>query len=170
MEIHLLQGDITKVKVDAIVNAANRSLLGGGGVDGAIHASGGPAIMEECQQIRKEQGGCKVGEAVMTTAGNLKASSVIHTVGPIWEGGTQNEKGLLKNCYLNSLRLADKKGCYSIAFPNIGTGTYEFPRDQAAAIAVSTVNGFQAKTIKRVLFVCFDPENYAHYTDLLNRP
>lgn len=154
-------GDITKVSVDAIVNAANSSLMGGGGVDGAIHRAGGPAILEECKKIVARQGGCKTGEAVITTAGNLPAKFVIHTVGPVWNGGARNEKALLANCYRASLQLAIDNSCKTIAFPNISTGVYRFPKKEAAVIAVQTVNAFlQDKDgIDGVLFVCFDEEN-----------
>lgn len=163
--IEIQQGDITKIKADAIVNAANTSLLGGGGVDGAIHRAGGPAILEECVAIRNRQGGCKVGEAVITTAGNLPATYVIHTVGPVWNGGGKNEDELLANAYNNSLRLAVENNVHTIAFPNISTGIYHFPKDRAAAIALNTVNAFLAATgsTMKVLFVCFDEENYNIY-------
>lgn len=140
--ISLIKGDITKVKVDIIVNAANTSLLGGGGVDGAIHRAGGPAILDDCRKIIAKQGGCKTGEAVITTAGNLPAKFVIHTVGPVWNGGNKNEKEKLAACYHSSLQLAVDNNCGSIAFPNISTGIYRFPKDEAAAIAVKTVTGF----------------------------
>src|SRR5687768_1023129 len=126
MKLKVLRQDITKVHVDAIVNAANNSLLGGGGVDGAIHRAGGPAILEECRQIRNRQGGCATGEAVITTAGNLTAKFVIHTVGPVWNGGRANESELLAKCYQNSLSLAVQNKVHSIAFPNISTGVYRF--------------------------------------------
>ena len=160
--IKLLQGDITKVKVDAIVNAANTSLLGGGGVDGAIHRAGGPAILEECQKIRDRQGGCKAGEAVITTGGRLPAKYVIHTVGPFWNGGVHHEEELLASAYQNSLQLAVEHKIETIAFPNISTGIYHFPKDKAAAIAVATVSEFLVHhdELKQVVFVCFDRENY----------
>lgn len=167
MEIHLLKGDITKVHADAIVNAANTSLLGGGGVDGAIHRAGGPAILQECIAIRNRQGGCAVGEAVITTAGNMPAQYVIHTVGPVWNGGTKNEPELLHNCYTNSLSLAEHHNLVSIAFPNISTGIYHFPKDKAAAIAVGAVQEFKSKHVQDVYFVCFDDENYLLYKALL---
>ena len=163
--IKLIKGDITKMKVDAIVNAANSSLLGGGGVDGAIHRAGGPAILEECRQIRARQGGCDTGEAVITTAGRLPAKYVIHTVGPVWNGGNNNEPELLANCYRNSLRLAVENGVKTIAFPNISTGIYHFPKSQAAAIAIETVQRFMANdnSLNEVIFVCFDDENFNLY-------
>lgn len=168
MVIELQKGDITKIEVDIIVNAANTSLLGGGGVDGAIHRAGGPAILEACRKIRARQGGCKVGEAVITTAGKLPASHVIHTVGPRWNQGKSQEAEKLRHCYENSLHLAEAEGAKSIAFPNISTGIYGYPKDQAATIAVETMRQFQFKEIERVIFVCFDAENYALYECLLN--
>lgn len=168
-KLELLKGDITQLRVDAIVNAANASLLGGGGVDGAIHRAGGPAILEECLQIRRKQGGCGTGEAVITTAGNLQAKFVIHTVGPVWSGGTANEEELLANCYRNSLSLAVTNSVVSIAFPNISTGIYHFPKDIAASIAITTVKKFISSepSIESLLFVCFDDENYSIYERLL---
>ena len=167
--IQLLQGDITKVTTDAIVNAANSSLLGGGGVDGAIHRAGGPAILAECQAIRAKQGGCATGEAVITTGGRLPAKWVIHTVGPVWNGGGHNEAGLLANCYRNALTLAVENHLSSIAFPNISTGIYHFPKNMAAAIALDTIIEFleRSKEIEKVIFVCFDEENYELYDALL---
>ena len=161
-KIQAIKGDITKIKADAIVNAANTSLLGGGGVDGAIHRAGGPAILEDCRKIVAKQGGCKTGEAVITTAGNLTARFVIHTVGPVWNGGGKGEREKLANCYQNSLQLAVENRSKTIAFPNISTGIYRFPKDEAAKIAVSTVAGFLQKEtgIDEVIFVCFDQENY----------
>lgn len=167
--LELVRGDITKIQADAIVNAANTSLLGGGGVDGAIHRAGGPAILEECMMIRARQGGCPVGEAVITTAGNLPAKYVIHTVGPVWPGGNNNEEQLLRNAYHNSLLLAVEYKLETIAFPNISTGVYHFPKPLAAEIAVTTVKEFMRtdKGIKKVIFVCFDEENYLLYEELL---
>lgn len=167
--IQLVKGDITKMKVDAIVNAANSSLLGGGGVDGAIHRAGGSKILEECMVIREKQGGCKTGEAVITTGGNLPAKYVIHTVGPVWHGGKNNEEELLSNAYKNSLRLATEYEIKSIAFPNISTGIYGFPKHRAAEIAVHAVKDFLKLTtlIKEIFFVCFDDENYKIYQSLL---
>jgi O-acetyl-ADP-ribose deacetylase (regulator of RNase III) len=167
--IELLKGDITKLEVDAIVNAANSSLLGGGGVDGAIHRAGGPAILEECQRIRAKQGGCMVGEAVITTGGNLPAKFVIHTVGPTWNGGKNNEEALLASAYRSSLALAVEHQLRSIAFPNISTGVYRFPKDRAAEIAIDTVKEFlnlSGAEIK-VTFVCYDEENYRIYEELI---
>lgn len=159
--IEVIKGDITKIAVDAIVNAANSSLMGGGGVDGAIHRAGGPAILEACKRIVAKQGSCPTGKAVMTTAGNLPAKYVIHTVGPVWNGGHRNEPELLANCYKNSLQLAVENGCKTLAFPNISTGVYRFPKPEAARIVVQTVHDFLQTTdaIEKVIFVCFDDEN-----------
>ena len=158
--IKVIKGDITKVTADAIVNAANSSLLGGGGVDGAIHRAGGPEILEACKQIVARQGSCATGEAVVTTAGDLPARLVIHTVGPVWQGGSRNEAVLLGNCYRNSLELALENGCRSIAFPNISTGVYGYPKAEAAKIAIDVVSEFLIKRKDmEVIFVCFDEEN-----------
>lgn len=169
--IQLIKGDITKIKVDAIVNAANTSLLGGGGVDGAIHKAGGSEILYECQKIRNKQGGCKVGEAVITTAGNLPANFVIHTVGPVWNGGKHNEESLLISAYRNSLLLAEENKVQSISFPNISTGIYKFPKNLAATIAIQTVSEFlnNATQIEEVIFVCYDQENYDLYKEILHK-
>jgi O-acetyl-ADP-ribose deacetylase (regulator of RNase III) len=168
-KIELIKGDITKIKTDAIVNAANSSLLGGGGVDGAIHRAGGPAILEECRKIVARQGGCKTGQAVITTAGNLPAKFVIHTVGPVWNGGNYDEVQKLADCYKNSLQIAVDNDCKTIAFPNISTGIYRFPKKEAAGIAVDTVIKFLSQTdaIEKVIFVCFDDENYELYAKLI---
>ncbi|GGK58781.1 O-acetyl-ADP-ribose deacetylase [Rufibacter glacialis] len=165
LRIKLLQGDITKVTADAIVNAANSSLLGGGGVDGAIHRAGGPAILEACRKIVARQGGCSPGEAVITTGGNLLARHVIHTVGPVWTGGQKREPEILANCYRNSLQLAQEQDLETIAFPNISTGVYGYPKDKAATVAVRTVVDFlqQHPLPKQVLFVVFDEENRRLY-------
>lgn len=164
-----MQGDITGLDVDIIVNAANTGLSGGGGVDGAIHKAGGPAMMDECRIIRETKGGCPTGEAVITTAGNLKARSVIHTVGPVWEGGRRNEMELLANAYFNSLALAAENGAVSVAFPNISTGVYGFPKAEAATIAVKAVRDFLAKNPipEKVIFCCFDEENFRIYSKVL---
>jgi len=161
-KIEVKKGDITLIHVDAIVNAANTSLLGGGGVDGAIHRAGGPAILENCRKIIARQGGCNVGEAVITTAGNLKARFVIHTVGPVWNGGQKNEAQKLANCYKNSLQLAIDNDCQTIAFPCISTGIYRYPINEAAKIAVQTVTEFisHSDKIEKVIFVCFDDDNF----------
>lgn len=168
-KIRLVKGDITTIETDAIVNAANTSLLGGGGVDGAIHRAGGQAILDECIIIRNRQGGCKTGEAVITTGGKLPAKYVIHTVGPVWNGDKKEKEDLLANSYRNSLTLAVENKIHSIAFPNISTGIYHFPKDKAAQIAVATVNEFLNKneTIQEVVFVCFDDENYNLYDAIL---
>jgi O-acetyl-ADP-ribose deacetylase (regulator of RNase III) len=167
--IKLHQGDITKLQVDAIVNAANSSLMGGGGVDGAIHRAGGKQILEECMEIINRQGSCPAGEAVITSGGKLPAKYVIHTVGPVWNGGKRDEETLLANCYRNSLNIAADKYVESIAFPNISTGVYHFPKSKAAQIAVNTVDEFLQKNtdIQEVIFVCYDQENFALYQKLL---
>lgn len=167
LTITLLKGDITKIEADGIVNAANTSLLGGGGVDGAIHRAGGKAILDACMLIRNRQGGCKVGEAVVTTAGNLPAQKVIHTVGPRWNNNQSDEPLKLKNCYLNVLRLAEEQELTSLAIPNISTGIYRFPKYRAAQIAIETVRAHQAVVTKKVVFVCYDEENYQIYRELL---
>jgi len=168
--IELLKGDITRVNTDAIVNAANSSLMGGGGVDGAIHRAGGPIILEECKKIVAMQGECDTGEAVITSAGNLACKFVIHTVGPIWNGGNNNEAKKLANCYKNSLQMALANQCKTIAFPNISTGIYGYPKKEAAEIAVKTVNEFlhTNQAIEKVIFVCFDNENLQLYQQILN--
>jgi O-acetyl-ADP-ribose deacetylase (regulator of RNase III) len=167
--IELRKGDITKLEVDAIVNAANSSLLGGGGVDGAIHRAGGPAILDECMKIRQRQGGCKIGEAVITTGGRLPCKYVIHTVGPVWNGGNSDEERLLENAYRNSMRLAAEHGVQSIAFPNISTGIYRFPKEKAATIAHAIIKEILAETMSsiKVFFVCFDEENYRIYASMM---
>ena len=169
-QIEIVQGDITKLEVDAIVNAANSSLMGGGGVDGAIHRAGGPAIVAECREIVARQGPCQTGQAVITTAGNLPARFVIHTVGPVWNGGNYNEEQLLRDAYSNSLKLALEHGVQTIAFPNISTGVYSFPKEKAARIAVDTVNRLLSShhQIQKVYFVCFDQENYSLYSQLIS--
>lgn len=169
-EIKLIKGDITTMTVDAIVNAANSSLLGGGGVDGAIHRKGGAQILEECKAIRNRQGKCKTGDAVYTSAGLLSAKYVIHTVGPIWMMGKNKETELLASCYRKSLEIADSLLVKSIAFPNISTGVYHFPKAGAAQIAIDTVKEFinsENKNIEEVIFVCFDDENYRIYENIL---
>jgi O-acetyl-ADP-ribose deacetylase (regulator of RNase III) len=169
--LQVIQGDITKISVDAIVNAANSSLLGGGGVDGAIHRAGGKIILEECMKIRERQGGCKVGQAVITGGGLLPARFVIHTVGPVWSNGQYHEDRLLASAYRNSLSLAKEYGVKTIAFPNISTGIYHFPKQKAADIALKTVNDFlkEEDTIQQVIFVCYDAENYSIYNEMLTR-
>lgn len=169
VRIELIKSDITQMETDAIVNAANSSLMGGGGVDGAIHRAGGPAIVEECRKMIAKQGSCKSGEAVITTGGLLPAKFVIHTVGPVWNGGNKNEAEKLSNCYSNSLNLAIKNNVKTIAFPNISTGIYGYPKKEAAKIAVEAVTNFLKTntTLTKVYFVCFDEENYLIYSELL---
>jgi len=161
-KIEIRQGDLTKIEADAVVNAANTSLVGCGGVDGAIHRAGGHEILEDCKRIVARQGGCKVGKAVITTAGKLPAKFVIHTVGPVWNNGTRHEEELLEQCYLNSLKTAVEHGCKTIAFPAISTGVYRFPKDKAARIAVKAVRDFLEahEEIEKVILVSFDEENY----------
>ncbi|MBJ6143598.1 O-acetyl-ADP-ribose deacetylase [Hymenobacter sp. BT559] len=163
--LRIVQGDITKLATTAIVNAANTSLLGGGGVDGAIHRAGGPQILEECRQIRARQGGCKVGEAVITSGGRLPASYVIHTVGPRWNGGHKGEPNLLANCYRNSLAIALERQLESVAFPGISTGIYHYPKQEAAALAVREVQQWLAahEWPREVVLVAFDAETKQLY-------
>lgn len=160
--ITIIKDDITTVQADAIVNAANSSLMGGGGVDGAIHRAGGLSILGECRAIIDRIGKCPPGEAVMTTAGNLPAKFVIHTVGPVWNGGKNQETEKLISCYRNSLQLAAENKLESIVFPNISTGVYNYPKDEAAAIAVNTTIDFLLANThpSRVIFCCFDRDNY----------
>jgi len=162
-----VQGDITRMKVDAIVNAANRTLLGGGGVDGAIHRAAGPELRQECATL----GGCETGQAKITKGYRLPAKHVIHTVGPVWRGGKRNEDQLLADCYRNSLRLAVENGAKTVAFPAISTGVYGFPPDRACRIAVRTVREFLSGEpgIEKVYFVCFDAGTYDLYLRELSR-
>lgn len=170
MKIEVVKGNITEIEVDAIVNAANTSLLGGGGVDGAIHRNGGKAILDDCIAIRNKQGGCKVGQAVITRAGNLLSKYVIHTVGPVWNGDKDEKNNLLKACYQSSLGLAVQNNIKTIAFPGISTGIYRFPKDKAAEIAIKSVKGFdKILEIDKVIFVCFDEESYEIYSSLLEK-
>ena len=169
-KLELIMGDITKLDVDAIVNAANSSLMGGGGVDGAIHRSAGPQLLEECRRIAEERkevpgGPCPAGHAVMTAGYKLPCRHVIHTVGPVWLGGKQGEADTLASCYRKSLLLAAEAGLASIAFPNISTGVYGYPKDKAAAVAVEAVEQKlrEISGIDRVVFVCFDEENFRVY-------
>jgi len=163
--IELVQGDITKLNVDAIVNAANKTLLGGGGVDGAIHRAAGPELLEECRGI----GGCPTGEARITKGYNLPTKFIIHTVGPIWRGGHMDEIDHLRNAYRNSLSLATSNNIETIAFPNISTGVYGFPKESAAEIAIKVAKEFISKNTlpKKVIFVCFDDENFEIYREKL---
>jgi O-acetyl-ADP-ribose deacetylase len=163
--IEAIQSDITQLDVNVIVNAAKSSLLGGGGVDGAIHRAAGPQLLAECITL----GGCPTGEAKITKAYNLKSRFIIHTVGPVWYGGTNNERDLLASCYRKSLFLAVENNCTTIAFPNISTGIYGFPKELAAEIAIREVRSFLItnKSITKMLFCCYDSENYSIYKKLL---
>jgi O-acetyl-ADP-ribose deacetylase (regulator of RNase III) len=166
-EIEVYEGDITKLKVDVIVNAANRSLLGGGGVDGAIHRAAGPQLLDECRKLN----GCQTGEAKITLGYNLPARYVIHTVGPVWHGGSNNEDELLANCYYNSLKLAQEKNLSTIAFPLISTGAYGFPFDRAAVIAIRVIQDFILKQsiIKKVIFACFTNRDFRVVQNLISK-
>jgi len=165
-QIEMMKGDITKLSVDAIVNAANASLLGGGGVDGAIHRAAGPQLLQECRMLN----GCETGEAKITKGYRLLGKFVIHTVGPVWRGGHHREAELLESCYRRSLEMASQHQLQTIAFPCISTGVYHFPKEKAAVIAVETVKNFLEKNagIKKVIFVCFSDEDYQIYKALLN--
>lgn len=162
MAFDVIRGDITKMRVDAIVNAANTTLLGGGGVDGAIHQAAGPQLLAACRPLH----GCQTGEAKITPGFKLPAKFVIHTPGPIWRGGTHHEAELLHNSYLNSLKLAEKNQCQSVAFPSISTGVYRFPLNEGAKIAVATILEFlkTATFVKDVTMVCFDEGTYEAYS------
>jgi O-acetyl-ADP-ribose deacetylase len=163
--IELIRGDITQVDAEAIVNAANSSLMGGGGVDGAIHRAAGPALLEACRKLN----GCPAGEAKITSGYELKARYIIHTVGPVWHGGTNHEPGLLESCYTRCLQLAEQHSIKTIAFPNISTGVYGYPKDAAARLAVATVSNWlhEHALPEKVLFVLFDEENAKIYNSLL---
>jgi O-acetyl-ADP-ribose deacetylase (regulator of RNase III) len=166
----IIQGDITRQATDAIVNAANPGLMGGGGVDGAIHRAGGPAILEDCKQIVARQGRLPTGKAVITTGGNLQAKWVIHTVGPIWHGGNKGEAALLESAYRESLKLAAEQKLTSLSFPSISTGVYGYPVSEAARVAINTVVSFltgQVTSVKDVVFVLFDPATYQAYSSAL---
>jgi O-acetyl-ADP-ribose deacetylase (regulator of RNase III) len=180
--IELVRDDITRLRIDVIVNAANSGLMGGGGVDGAIHAAAGPALLEACIRIADERRGlpggpCPAGDAVITGAGRLPCKRVIHTVGPVWRGGTRGEAGLLASCYRKSLLLASRslgpegEALTGIAFPNISTGVYGYPKEQAARVALETVRKTlpDVPGLGRVVFVCFDGENYRLYRELLDQ-
>jgi O-acetyl-ADP-ribose deacetylase (regulator of RNase III) len=169
-KVSMIQGDITKQATEAIVNAANSSLMGGGGVDGAIHRAGGPTILEECKEIVARQGRLPTGQAVITTGGNLKAQYVIHTVGPVWHGGSGNEAELLRSAYRECLKLASDNKLASISFPSISTGAYGYPVDEAARIAVSAVVSFlkeKATSLEEVVFVLFDYRTCQSYCSAL---
>ncbi len=165
IKFEVIKGDITSLDVDAIVNAANPSLLGGGGVDGAIHRAAGPELLSECEKLN----GCSTGEAKITKGYNLKARYIIHTVGPVWYGGYRDEHSLLASCYQSSLKIAREKKIKTIAFPGISTGVYGFPKDLAALIAVNETKRFLTKNANpmRVVFVAFDDESYETYRKLL---
>lgn len=165
--IQIQQGDITQQIVNAIVNAANTSLLGGGGVDGAIHREAGPELLE----FNRKLGGCKTGEAKISPGFKLPSKFIIHTVGPVWTGGQNNEDNLLANCYKNSLKLAVENKIKTIAFPAISTGVYRFPLERATKIAVEEVKKFleKNKSVEKVIFVCFDEETYQVYEKILNK-
>jgi O-acetyl-ADP-ribose deacetylase (regulator of RNase III) len=170
VKLSIIQGDITRQTTDAIVNAANSSLMGGGGVDGAIHRAGGPAILDECKQIVARQGRLPTGKAVMTTGGNLKAKYVIHTVGPIWHGGNSREPELLASAYHESLKLATENNLNSIAFPSISTGAYGYPVNQASKVAIDAVITFLSQSttsLREVVFVLFDAQTLGAYTSAL---
>mgnify|MGYP001059732385 CR=1 FL=1 len=169
VKVSIIQGDITQQDTDAIVNAANPSLMGGGGVDGAIHRAGGPAILAECKQIVSRQGHLPTGKAVMTTGGNLKARYVIHTVGPIWHGGDKGEPELLASSYQESLKLAEQDNLASISFPSISTGAYGYPVDKASRVAIRVVISFahQITSIREVVFVLFDSQTFDVYSSAL---
>ncbi len=169
-KLRIIQGDITEQDTDAIVNAANSSLMGGGGVDGAIHRAGGPAILEECRQVIARQGRLPTGKAVMTGGGNLKARHVIHTVGPVWHGGAQGEPDLLASAYRQSLRLAVENRLSSTSFPSISTGVYGYPVDKASAVAIGVVIAAlrqEVTAVKEVVFVLFDSRTFRAYSSAL---
>lgn len=165
IDIQVIIRDITNQNTDAIVNAANESLLGGGGVDGAIHRAAGPQLLEACKKLH----GCETGEAKITIAFNLPSRFVIHAVGPVWHGGNKKEIDLLRNAYTNSLRLAEENQCSSIAFPNISTGVYGFPKEKAAEVVADLLKNHlpDFTHLKHIIFVCFDEENYKIYQDNL---
>ena len=164
--LELAMGDITEEETDAIVNAANSSLLGGGGVDGAIHDAAGPQLLAECRKVREQRGPLPPGQAVATPAGNLKARYVIHTVGPVWQGGTVNEPQILESCYCNSMNEANRLGCQSISFPSVSTGAFGYPMGQAATIAVRAVADLLHKPgpVRLARFVLFDERTHRAYT------
>jgi len=163
MKVRLVQGDITGIEVDAIVNAANSGLLGGGGVDGAIHRAAGPELADACRHLRETCGGCATGDAVITGGFNLPARHVIHTVGPVWHGGDQGEAELLANCYRTSMMLADTQGIRTIAFPAISTGVYGYPIEKAVKVAFEAVRSHKAESTEEVVFVLFSEADYRVY-------
>jgi len=166
-KIKLIQADITKIEVDCIVNAANSSLLGGGGVDGAIHDAAGPELLQECRLL----GGCKTGQAKITQGYKLPATYIIHTVGPVYKDGKHNEPELLASCYRNSLELAEKEGIRTIAFPCISTGVYEYPFEEACKIALDTITAFldDNQSIEQVILVCRSQSNYDSYAEIIKK-
>jgi O-acetyl-ADP-ribose deacetylase (regulator of RNase III) len=168
-KLSLIQGDITKQDTDAIVNAANSGLMGGGGVDGAIHRAGGPAILEDCKKIVAQRGRLPAGQAVITTGGNLKARHVIHTVGPVWHGGKSGEPETLASAYRESLRVAVENKCKSVSFPSISTGVYSYPLPEASRVAIGAVVDFLSKdtSLEEVVFVLFDSGTFAAYNQAL---
>ncbi len=170
-KLSIMKGDITQQATDAIVNAANSSLMGGGGVDGAIHRAGGPTILEECKQIVSRQGRLPTGKAVLTTGGNLKAKNVIHTVGPVWHGGSKGEAELLESAYRQSLKLAADNHLTSVSFPSISTGAYGYPVEKASRVALDAVISFLRESItsiKEVVFVLFDSRTFDAYSSALS--
>jgi len=170
--INFIQGDITGEEVDAIVNAANSGLMGGGGVDGAIHRAGGSQILDECRKIASKIGRLPAGESVITTGGNLPAKYVIHTVGPVWHGGSNGEPQILKNAYFNSLKIGAENNLESIAFPSISTGIYGYPIENACVVAVGTVSDFlkdQKHNYKEVRFILFSEKDYQNYKEIIEK-
>jgi O-acetyl-ADP-ribose deacetylase len=168
LTLRLVQGDITRVAADAIVNAANRGLVGGGGVDGAIHRAGGPSLMQELGVIRREQGGCPTGSAVVTGAGLLPARFVFYAVGPMWRGGVSGEPGELASCYRTCLRLAEERRLESISFPAISTGVYGYPKNQAAAVALAAIRAHTPFSLRTVILVAYDPEDFEIFRVLIS--
>ncbi len=171
IQVEIIQGDITKADVDAIVNAANKELIGGGGVDGAIRRAGGEEVVKECDKIREAQGGCPTGTAVITTGGDLPAKHIIHTAGPVWDGGNKDEPKLLSSCYRESLLLASENGIDSIAFPSISTGVYGYPTEKAAKVALQTIQELADgnNNIPTIIqFILFDDTTYSCYEDALS--
>jgi O-acetyl-ADP-ribose deacetylase (regulator of RNase III) len=170
MKIRLIRGDITEAEADVIVNAANSGLMGGGGVDGAIHRAGGPAILEECKRIRAERGTCPTGQVVFTGAGRLRAKHVAHAVGPVWSGGGAGEAALLRSCYVEALEGAERLGSRSIAFPCISTGVYGYPKRLAAEVVAGALRDFshKARSLEEIILVSFDMESYEIYRELFH--